>query len=66
MKNEPASTSFDCVRSMREIRDRLDAEIAELSYEELVARLHRRRTDPLLREIQDKARSRAGAEASGA
>ena len=32
-KNRPKS--FDCVKSVREIRDRVSAEIADMSYEEL-------------------------------
>ena len=35
MTSENKTKSFDCVKSMREIRDRISAEIANMSYEEL-------------------------------
>ena len=35
MTSENRTTSFDCVKSAREIRDRVSAEIANMSYEEL-------------------------------
>jgi hypothetical protein len=35
MTNESRTKSFDCVKSVREIRDRVSAEIANMSYEEL-------------------------------
>ena len=35
MTSENRTKSFDCVKSAREIRDRVSAEIANMSYEEL-------------------------------
>ena len=35
MTSENRTKPFDCVKSVREIRDRLSAEIANMSYEEL-------------------------------
>ena len=35
MRNETKPESFDCVKSMRETRDRISAEIADMSYPEL-------------------------------
>lgn len=54
--SEHASKSFDCVQSMRQARDRLSGEIADMGYEELVEwlRSHRYR-DPLLQRLAKKA-----------
>ena len=35
MTSKNRTKSFDCVKSVREIRDRVSAEIANMSYEEL-------------------------------
>ena len=35
MTSENRTKAFDCVKSAREIRDRVSAEIANMSYEEL-------------------------------
>ena len=35
MTSENSTKSYDCVKSMREIRDRISAEIANMSYDEL-------------------------------
>ena len=35
MTSKDRAKSFDCVKSAREIRDRVSAEIANMSYEEL-------------------------------
>lgn len=35
MTSKNRTKSFDCVKSVREIRDRISAEIANMSYEEL-------------------------------
>ena len=35
MTSKNRTKSFDCVKSVREIRDRVSAEIAKMSYEEL-------------------------------
>jgi len=53
--NETPKT-FDCVESMRQARDKLSAEIAGMSYDELVEWLRRHRySDPLLRDLAEKA-----------
>ncbi len=50
--SEPASKIFDCVQSMREIRDRLSAEIADMSYDELSRWLRSHRySDPFLQRL---------------
>ena len=49
-KNGPKS--FDCVKSMREIRNRISAEIADMSYSELSQWLDRQvRDDPFFSHI---------------
>ena len=35
MTSKNRTKSFDCVKSVRELRDRISAEIANMSYEEL-------------------------------
>ena len=60
--SEPSSKTFDCVQSMRQARDRLNAEIKGMSYEELVKWLRTRRyTDPLLQRLAEKAAQQADA-----
>jgi len=57
-----ASKGFDCVQSMRETRDRLSREIADMSYEELVKWLRTHRySDPFLQSLAEKAAQRAAA-----
>jgi hypothetical protein len=52
----PCSKTFDCVQNMRQSRDRLSAEIVDMSYDELVKWLRDRRyADPLLQRLADKA-----------
>ncbi len=54
--SELASKTFDCVQSMRQARDRLSAEIADMSYHELVSWLRAHRyADPLLQRLAEKA-----------
>jgi hypothetical protein len=54
--NESSSKSFDCVQSMREARDRLSAEIADMSYGELTHWLRTHRySDPILQRLAEKA-----------
>jgi hypothetical protein len=54
--SEPPSKTFDCVQSIRQIRDRLSAEIAEMSYEELIHWLRAHQySDPFLQRLADKA-----------
>jgi hypothetical protein len=60
--SEPASKTFDCVQNMRQSRDRLSAEIVEMSYDELVKWLRDRRyADPLLQRLAEKATQQADA-----
>jgi hypothetical protein len=48
---------FDCVDSMRMVRDKLSEEIADMNHEELVQWLRRHRyDDPVLQKLADKAR----------
>ena len=35
--SKPSCKSFDCVQSMRQIRDRLSAEITDMNYDELAS-----------------------------
>jgi hypothetical protein len=61
--NETKVKSFDCVRSMREIRDRLSEELAGMSYEEIATWLRSHRySDPLLQRLADKAAHRSDAQ----
>lgn len=53
--SERSTKTFDCVQSMRQARDRLSTEIADMSYEELVKWLRAHRyTDPLLQHLAEK------------
>ncbi len=75
MTSESRTKRFDCVRSMREIRDRISAEIAEMSYEELrrwldarvqedpfFARIPKYRTSDAFETVHDSGR---GAQSAG-
>lgn len=54
--SDPASKAFDCVQSMRQIRDRLSAEIADMTYGELAQWLRAYRySDPVLQQLAEKA-----------
>jgi len=54
--SKPSSKDFDCVQSMRQIRDKLSAEIADMSYGELVQWLQAHRySDPSLARLAEKA-----------
>ena len=60
--SEPASKAFDCVQSMRQTRDRLSAEIADLSYAELTQWLRAYRySDPVLQRLAERAAKQADA-----
>ena len=61
--SEPTPKSFDCVQSMREIRDRLSEEIVDMSYDEMARwiRAHRY-SDPLLQRLANKAAQVAAAD----
>jgi len=56
----PQHKSFDCVKSMRKIRDRLSKEIENLNHDELVRWLRRHKySDSCLQRLADKAAQRA-------
>lgn len=58
--SEPMSKTFDCVQSMRQARDKISAEIAEMSYETLAEYLRAHRyEDPLLQRLAQMAAQRA-------
>ncbi|MEW6746818.1 MAG: hypothetical protein AB1486_29100 [Planctomycetota bacterium] len=62
--SERRSKTFDCVQSMRQARDKLSAEIAGMSYDEVVQWLRRHRyTDPVLQSLAEKAAQQADAAA---
>ena len=52
MTNETGAKPFDCVKSMREIRNRINSEIADMSYAELSQWLDRQvQEDPFFARI---------------
>lgn len=56
------SKSFDCVQTMRQIRDRLSNEIAGMNHEEIIRWLQSQRySDPFLKRLAEKA-AQQGAE----
>ncbi len=58
--NDPSSKTFDCVQSMRQIRDRLSAEIADMSYDQLVHWLRDQHyTDAFLQQLAERAQADA-------
>ena len=58
--NKPSSKTFDCVQSMRQIRDRLSAEVADMSYDELAQWLRAHQySDPFLQRLAEKAAQQA-------
>ena len=60
--NEPSSKPFDCVQSMRQIRDRFSAEIADMSHDGLVHWLRAHQySDPFLQRLAEKAAQQADA-----
>ncbi len=60
---EPAAKTFDCVQSMREARDRLSAEIADMNYAELAEWIRSHRyVDPLLERLAANASQRPSRE----
>ena len=60
--SEGTSKTFDCVQSMRQARDKLSTEIANMSYDELIKWLRGHRyTDPLLQQLSEKAAQQADA-----
>lgn len=60
--SSPKSKTFDCVQSMRQIRDRLSQEIQNLSHDELVEWLRSHRyADSLLQRLAERAAQQAAA-----
>lgn len=60
--SNPKAKSFDCVQSMRQIRDRLSSEIGNLGHDELARWLRSHRyTEPLLQRLAEKAAQQAAA-----
>ena len=61
MSDRPSKT-FDCVQNMREVRDRVSAEIEDMGHDELVKWLRDHRyADPLLQRLAEKAAQQADA-----
>ena len=57
-----SSKTFDCVQSMRQIRDRLSVEVAEMRYDELARWLRTHQyADPLLRRLAEKVAKQVNA-----
>jgi hypothetical protein len=57
--SDPKSDEFDCVKTAREARDRISAEIDGMSHEHLVSWLRSHRyADPLLARLAAKAAQR--------
>lgn len=64
--SDSTSKTFDCVQSMRQIRDRLSEEIADMGYEDLARWLRRHQySDPCLQRLAEKA-AQQGDAADGA
>lgn len=60
--SSPSSKTFDCVQSMRRIRDEISAEIADMTYDELARWLRTRQySDPFLQQLAEKAARQADA-----
>lgn len=60
--SEPRSKTFDCVQNMRQARDKLSAQIADMSHDEIVKWLRDHRyVDPLLQRLAEKAAQQADA-----
>ncbi len=60
--SKPSSKTFDCVQSVRQIRDRLSAEIADMTYDELAQWLRAHQySDPFLHRLAAKAAQQADA-----
>jgi hypothetical protein len=54
--SRPTAKSFDCVQSMRQVRDRFSREIADMSYEDLARWLRSQEySDPLLKLLAERA-----------
>ena len=65
--NKPSSKTFDCVQSMRQARDRLSAEIADMKHDELAQWLRAYRySDPILQRLAEKAAQQGDAAVNAA
>ncbi len=54
--SDSSSKTFDCVQSMRQTRDKISAEIADMSFEELSRWLSLHEyTDPILKRLAERA-----------
>lgn len=62
--SKASSKTFDCLQSMRQVRDRLSAEISDMSYDELVQWLRDHRyEDPVLQQLAERGAQQADAAA---
>lgn len=60
--SERSAKTFDCVQNMREVRDKLNAEIEDMTYDEMLRWIRSRRyTDPILERLAGKAALHADA-----
>jgi len=60
--SEPDSKTFDCVQSMRQIRDALSATIADMDHDDLIRWLRGHHySDPVLQRLAEKAARQAAA-----
>ena len=60
--SDGSTKSFDCVQSMRQARDRLCSEMADMTCDELLRWLRTRAySDPVLEQLADKAGGHAAA-----
>lgn len=60
--SESTSKTFDCVQSMRQIREKLNEEIADISFEELARWLRSYQySDPVLKRLAERAAQRGDA-----
>ena len=54
--SEPGAREFDCVKTAREVRDRVSVEIEGMSHDQLVAWLRSHPySDPVLRRLAERA-----------
>jgi N-acetylglucosamine kinase-like BadF-type ATPase len=65
--SNPKSRQFDCVHTAREARDRVSAEIENMTHEQLVSWLRSHRySDPVLSRLAEKAAQQADSAAGAA
>ena len=60
MKSESREKEFDCVKWTREVRDRINDQIADMSGEELREWLSQRPTEPVLARLFDRRKAPEG------